>query len=79
MNNAVISGNHHHSVGSPMPRSSHGMTPYIITRKARPNTTRIDLCRPVMTTVGAGVGLDAEVRLVGRPHVGDDRAGGVAS
>ena len=26
-NDAVISGNHHHSVGSPMPRSSHGMTP----------------------------------------------------
>ena len=26
-NDAVISGNHHHSVGSPMPRSSQGMTP----------------------------------------------------
>ena len=26
-NEAVISGNHHHRVGSPMPRSSHGMTP----------------------------------------------------
>ncbi len=26
-NDAVISGNHHHSVGIPMPRSSHGMTP----------------------------------------------------
>ena len=26
-NDAVISGNHHHSVGRPMPRSSHGMTP----------------------------------------------------
>ena len=26
-NDAVISGNHHHRVGSPMPRSSHGMTP----------------------------------------------------
>ena len=26
-NEAVISGNHHHSVGKPMPRSSQGMTP----------------------------------------------------
>ena len=26
-NEAVISGNHHHSVGSPIPRSSQGMTP----------------------------------------------------
>ncbi len=26
-NDAVISGNHHHNVGSPMPRSSHGITP----------------------------------------------------
>ena len=26
-NDAVISGNHHHRVGRPMPRSSHGMTP----------------------------------------------------
>ncbi len=26
-NEAVISGNHHHRVGSPTPRSSHGMTP----------------------------------------------------
>ena len=26
-NDAVISGNHHHSVGRPMPRSSQGMTP----------------------------------------------------
>ena len=26
-NDAVISGNHHHSVGTPMPRSAHGMTP----------------------------------------------------
>ena len=37
-NEAVISGNHHHRVGTPMPRSSHGMTPYIITPKASPNT-----------------------------------------
>ena len=43
-NEAVISGNHHHSVGSPTPRSSHGITPYIITRKASPKTTRITLC-----------------------------------
>ena len=26
-NDAVISGNHHHSVGRPMPRSSQGITP----------------------------------------------------
>ena len=38
-NEAVISGNHHHSVGSPMPRSSHGMTPKIITTNARTNRT----------------------------------------
>ena len=38
MNDAVISGNHHHRVGRPMPRSSQGMTPYIITPKASPNT-----------------------------------------
>ena len=50
MNDAVISGNHHHSVGSPMPRSSHGMTPYIITTKASPKTARITFWRPVMTT-----------------------------
>ena len=29
--------------------SSHGMTPYIITRNASPNTTRISLCVPVST------------------------------
>ena len=49
MNDAVISGNHHHRVGRPMFRSSQGMTPYIITRKARPNTARIAFWRPVTT------------------------------
>ena len=49
MKDAVISGNHHHRVGSPMPRSSHGMTPYIITPKASPKTPRITLCWPVRT------------------------------
>ena len=43
MKSAVISGNHHHSVGIPMPMSSHGMTPYIMITKASPNTVRIDL------------------------------------
>ena len=43
MNSAVISGNHHHRVGIPMPMSSQGMTPYIISRKASPKTARIDL------------------------------------
>ena len=35
-NDAVISGNHHHSVGNGTLRSSHGMTPYIITQEGEP-------------------------------------------
>ena len=50
MNSAVISGNHHHSVGIPMPMSSQGMTPYIMMPKARPKTLRMTLSRAVMTT-----------------------------
>ena len=53
MNRAVISGNHHHSVGMLIPMSSQGMTPYIIRPKARPKTTRISLCWPVITTSSA--------------------------
>ena len=43
MNEAVISGNHHHRVGSPTPRSFQGITPYIITKKASPKRMRINL------------------------------------
>src|SRR4029450_5210052 len=45
---AVISGNHHHRVGRQMPRSSHGMTPYIITANASPKIASITLCVPVI-------------------------------
>lgn len=48
MNDAVISGNHHHSVGRERPRSSHGMTPYIISPKARPKIASTALCVPVI-------------------------------
>ena len=34
-NDAVISGNHHHSVGSPIPRSDQGITAYIITAEGQ--------------------------------------------
>ena len=45
MNSAVISGNHHHSVGIPMPMSSQGMTPYIMMTKASPNDGQDHLVR----------------------------------
>ena len=53
MNSAVISGNHHHGVGTPTPMSSHEMTPYIISRNARPKTPRMVFCRPVMDASAA--------------------------
>ena len=53
MKRAVISGNHHHSVGSPMPMSSHGMTPYIMITNESPKTVRITFWREVMVTPAA--------------------------
>ena len=52
-NDAVISGNHHQSVGSGTPRSSHGITPNIITTKASPKTARITVCWPDIVAVAS--------------------------
>ena len=78
MNDAVISGNHHHRVGRPMLRSSHGMTPYIITRKASPNTAEDHLLAAGHDRSSASPASTLKCACVLLAHVGDHGAGRVA-
>ena len=78
-NDAVISGNHHHRVGSPMPMSSHGMTPYIMTQERQPEHPEDRPCAGRYDGLGVLGALDAEAGVVLRLHVVHDRPRGVAS